>query len=216
MIRLAQVGCGLQSQRQVNTGFVEAGPTCSFVAVVDSQRDSQNYVDWSGSATATRFAAFSRTAWGAADKGIRGGRTLPRDHGDLLPEAAASGAAFALRRLPRVCSRRRPTSQGVINITPDISMEYQHRRAQEGQGGDLATSRSQACFYEVRRTLQAARESSAVSHLLAYSNNADRHTLAAWIQSGVIGPVREVHNWTDRPVLAAGHAGVSRVRAGGA
>ena len=56
----------------------------------------------------------------------------------------------------------------------------------------------------MRRTLQAAKESAAVSHLLAYSNNADRHTLAAWIQSGVIGTIREVHNWTDRPFWPQG------------
>ena len=58
--------------------------------------------------------------------------------------------------------------------------------------------------YELRRTVQAARESSAVSHLLAYSNNADRHTLAAWIKAGVIGNVREVHNWTNRPFWPQG------------
>ena len=59
-------------------------------------------------------------------------------------------------------------------------------------------------LYEVRRTLQAARESTAASHLLAYSNTPDRHTLAAWIKGGVIGTVREVHNWTDRPFWPQG------------
>ena len=59
-------------------------------------------------------------------------------------------------------------------------------------------------LYEVRRTLQAARESTAPSHLLAYSNTPDRHTLAAWIEAGVIGTVREVHNWTNRPFWPQG------------
>jgi hypothetical protein len=40
--------------------------------------------------------------------------------------------------------------------------------------------------------------------LLAYSNRPDRHTLAAWINGGVIGQVREVHNWTDRPFWPQG------------
>jgi hypothetical protein len=39
---------------------------------------------------------------------------------------------------------------------------------------------------------------------LAYSNNPDRHTLAAWIKAGVIGTVREVHNWTNRPFWPQG------------
>jgi hypothetical protein len=59
-------------------------------------------------------------------------------------------------------------------------------------------------LHEVRRTVQAARESPAPSHLLAYSNKPDRHTLAAWIAAGVIGTVREVHNWTNRPFWPQG------------
>ena len=40
MILLAQVGCGMQAQRQVNTGFVQR-PELQFVAVVDPNRDSR-------------------------------------------------------------------------------------------------------------------------------------------------------------------------------
>ena len=39
MILLAQVGCGMQAQRQVNTGFVTR-PELQFVAVVDPNRDT--------------------------------------------------------------------------------------------------------------------------------------------------------------------------------
>jgi len=46
MILLAQVGCGTQAQRQVNTGLVRR-PDIQFVAVVDPNRASDNYVDWS-------------------------------------------------------------------------------------------------------------------------------------------------------------------------
>ena len=57
---------------------------------------------------------------------------------------------------------------------------------------------------DVRQVLKASRESSASSHLLAYSNTPDRHTLEAWINAGVIGTVREVHNWTNRPFWPQG------------
>jgi len=39
MILLAQVGCGMQSQRQVNTGFVRR-EELQFVAVVDPNKDT--------------------------------------------------------------------------------------------------------------------------------------------------------------------------------
>jgi hypothetical protein len=44
-ILLAQIGCGTQAQRQVNIGLV-ARPDLQFVAVVDPNTDSQDYVDW--------------------------------------------------------------------------------------------------------------------------------------------------------------------------
>ena len=44
----------------------------------------------------------------------------------------------------------------------------------------------------------------APSHLLAYNNEPDRYTLAAWINAGVIGTVREVHNWSSRPFWPQG------------
>jgi len=57
---------------------------------------------------------------------------------------------------------------------------------------------------EVRSTVEAARASSAVSHLLAYRDREDYYTLDAWFKAGVIGPIREVHNWTFRPVWPQG------------
>ena len=57
MVLLAQVGCGTQSQRQVNTSLIRR-PDVYLVAMVDPNRDTQNYVDWSAwgnRATIRRF-----------------------------------------------------------------------------------------------------------------------------------------------------------------
>src|SRR5690606_25601780 len=59
-------------------------------------------------------------------------------------------------------------------------------------------------LHEVRRTIEAAQASSVTSHLLAYNDDVDFHTLREWIDSGVIGTVREVHNWTARPFWPQG------------
>src|SRR5258706_5734598 len=78
MIVLAQVGCGTQAQRQVNTGFV-ARPELQFVAVADPNRDSQNYVDWSDFGNRGRIRRFlEEPTWGEGDKGIRAGREVAR------------------------------------------------------------------------------------------------------------------------------------------
>src|SRR6478672_150917 len=78
MILLAQVGCGTQAQRQVNTGMV-ARPDLQFVAVVDPNKDSQNYLDWEPFGNRQRIRRFlGDDNWGATDSGIRAGRDVAK------------------------------------------------------------------------------------------------------------------------------------------
>ena len=39
---------------------------------------------------------------------------------------------------------------------------------------------------------------------MAWANEPKFHRLKAFIQSGVIGKVKEVHNWTNRPIWPQG------------
>ena len=143
--------------------------------------------------------------WGAGDKGIRGGREVAREIMETYYRKQQRPRRHSrLRRLSRDAREgdRHPGRHQHHARPP--ARQHQHRRAAGRARRQSRTSRSPSVLYEVRRTLQAARESSAVSHLLAYSNSPDRHTLAAWIQAGAIGTVREVHNWTDRPFWPQG------------
>ncbi len=205
MILLAQVGCGTQAQRQVNTGLV-ARPDLQFVAVVDPNRDSQNYVDWDRWGNRDKVREFLEDpAWGSSDTGIRGGR----DVAGQIMEAyyrKQNRASAGIRSYEdfREMLEKESDIQGVVNITPDHLHGSINISALRKGKAAISHKPVASVLYEVRRTVQAARESSALSHLLAYSNNPDRHTLAAWINAGVIGAVREVHNWTNRPFWPQG------------
>jgi predicted dehydrogenase len=205
MILLAQIGCGTQAQRQVNTELV-ARPDMQFVAVVDPNTDSQNYVDWGPWGNRDDIRTFlDEPTWGSGDTGIRAGREVARQimemyyrKHDRPSQGIRSYEDF------REMLDRETDIQGVVNITPD----HQH-----GPISIAALNKGRAAIshkpvasvlYEVRRAVEAARASPAPSHLLAYSNNPDRHVLAAWIAAGVIGQVREVHNWTNRPFWPQG------------
>ncbi len=205
MILLAQVGCGTQAQRQVNCGMVRR-PDVQFVAVVDPNRDTQNYVDWSNWGNRTQVRRFlEEPNWGANDKGIRAGRDVAKEVMETYyKKQARPGAGIRTYEDYREMLEKETDIQGVINITPD----HQHGSINIAalRKGKAAISHKPVAsvLYEVRRTVEAAKQSGAASHLLAYSNNADRHTLAAWINAGVIGTVREVHNWTNRPFWPQG------------
>lgn len=205
MIVLAQVGCGTQALRQVDTNLVKR-PDLQFVAVVDPNRSSDTYVDWSPLGTRNTIRRFlGDPTWGEGDRATRGGREVAKAVMETWYRAQQRPAAGirAYEDVREMLARERDI-QGVVNITPD----HQHGPINSAVlRANLAaiSHKPVACTLdEVRRTLQAARASRAPSHLLAYSNRPDRHTLAAWIHAGAIGTVREVHNWTNRPVWPQG------------
>jgi predicted dehydrogenase len=55
-------------------------------------------------------------------------------------------------------------------------------------------------IHEVRKLTEAAREYKVQTQLGNQGNSSDNtRRLCEWIEAGAIGPVREVHAWTDRP-----------------
>ncbi|HET7221482.1 MAG TPA: Gfo/Idh/MocA family oxidoreductase [Vicinamibacterales bacterium] len=204
MVVLAQVGCGTQAQRQVNTGLVQR-PDLQFVAVVDPNRDSQNYVDWSESGNRNQIRRFlEQPDWGAGDTGIRAGRDVAKAIMETYYAKQSRPGNIRTYEDYREMLEKETDIQGIVNITPDHQHGGINISALKKGKAAISHKPVASVLHEVRRTVQAARDSAAVSHLLAYSSNADRHTLAAWIASGAIGAVREVHNWTNRPFWPQG------------
>jgi hypothetical protein len=205
MIVLAQVGCGTQAQRQVDCGMA-ARPDLQFVAVVDPNANSENYVDWGDWGNRSRIRRFlDAPTWGEADKGIRAGRDVAREILETYyRKQDRPGAGIRCYEDFREMLEKETDIQGIVNITPDHQHAAINIAALRKGKAAIAHKPVATVLYELRRTMQAVRGGSAVSHLLAYSNTPDRHTLAAWIESGVIGQVREVHNWTNRPFWPQG------------
>jgi hypothetical protein len=205
MVLLAQVGCGTQAQRQVNTGLV-ARPDLQFVAVVDPNRDSQDYVDWDRYGNRDKIRKFLEDPeWGASHTGIRAGRDVAKQIMESY-YAKQNRPSRGIRSYEdhREMLEKESDIQGIVNITPDHQHGPINIAALKKNKAAISHKPVASVLYEVRRVLQAARDSSAPSHLLAYSNRPDRHTLAAWINGGAIGTVREVHNWTNRPFWPQG------------
>jgi hypothetical protein len=93
--------------------------------------------------------------------------------------------------------------QGVVNITPDHQHGSINISALRKGRAAISHKPVASVLHEVRRTVQAR---ATVPRRRTCSPTATRPTgtLAAWIKAGVIGTVREVHNWTDRPFWPQG------------
>ncbi|WP_396625755.1 Gfo/Idh/MocA family oxidoreductase [Luteitalea sp.] len=205
MVVLAQVGCGTQALRQVNTNLVRR-PDIQFVAVVDPNRNSDDYVDWSPFGTRATVRKFlDDPTWGEGDRATRAGREVAKSVMETWYRKQGRPAT-GIRAYEdfREMLDRESDIQGIVNITPDHQHGPINIAALRKNKAAISHKPVAAMLHEVHRTLLAARESTAPSHLLAYSNRPDRHTLAAWIAAGAIGTVREVHNWTNRPFWPQG------------
>jgi hypothetical protein len=208
MVVLAQVGCGMQAQRQVNTGFVRR-EDLQFVAVVDPNRDSQGYIDWSNFGNRNRVRQFLEDpTWAEGDtpgRAGRGGRDVARYIMETYYKKQNRPATIRGYEDFREMLEKETDIQGVINITPDHQHANINIAALKKGKAAIAHKPVASVLYDLRRTLEASKASAGATHLLAYSNSPDRHTLAAWTGAGVIGTVREVHNWTNRPFWPQGY-----------
>ena len=55
-------------------------------------------------------------------------------------------------------------------------------------------------MYEARLTIDTARKTGMSTHLLAWSKRPDNDIIKKWIDEGQIGTLKEIHNWSNRPV----------------
>jgi hypothetical protein len=53
---------------------------------------------------------------------------------------------------------------------------------------------------EGKKVIDMAKNSKVITHLIPWDSNGSMETVMAWINSGAIGKLKEVHNWTNRPV----------------
>jgi len=50
------------------------------------------------------------------------------------------------------------------------------------------------------RVIEQAKKTNVTTHLIAWDSNGSMDQVMGWIREGAIGTLREVHNWTNRPV----------------
>ncbi len=53
---------------------------------------------------------------------------------------------------------------------------------------------------EGKKVIETARNTNIITHLIPWDSNGSMEQVMAWINAGAIGNLREVHNWTNRPV----------------
>jgi len=201
-LTLAHIGMGTQGFNELGGLLGEAG--IQIVAVCDPNTDSSDYVEWGKGSTRNRIRKYmDNPTWRQNDDGCPGGREVGRQvvdtyyanhRGGQGYEACAAYADF------RELLEKERDLDAVKIMTPDhlhatISIAAMKKGLHVLMHKPIANR-----LHEGRLVVKTARETGLSTHLLAYGSGDGNGIIVERIKEGVIGRLREVHNWTNRPV----------------
>ena len=201
-ITLAYIGCGTQGIREM-LGLL-AMPELQIVAVCDPVKDGHNYVDWSQDGQRASIAeALGQPDWRRGEPGIPGGREVAREIIETV--YAKQRAAEKFKGCASYADFRELLEQEKdVNAVKVMTPDHLHATvaiAAMKQGKHVLMHKPLANrLQEARWVIETARATKVVTHFLPASDGADILAVKTWIDDGAIGTLREIHNWSNRPM----------------
>lgn len=222
-VNIACIGTGSQGCRVLFDFLAE--PDVHVAAVCDPNEQSADYPEWDRHEFRTslkRLLGPGYETWGdwmSTDREIQLTRSTLTYGGVCGREPARKvvDAFYASRKMSgqyRACKayndfrellEKEKDVDAVVVCTPDHWHAHVSITAMKKGKHVFCQKPMTHSVYEARRMAEVAREMR-VATQVAVGNQASEDTrqLCEWIWSGAIGPVREVVNWTNRPVWAQG------------
>lgn len=201
-ITLAHIGCGTQGLREM-PGLLTM-PEVQIVAVCDPVKDGQDYVDWSKDGLRADLArAVGKPDWRREAPGIPGGREVAKEVIELAYASQRAAEKFkgcAAYADFRELLEKEKDVNAVKIMTPD-HLHATVAIAAMKKGKHVLLHKPLANrLQEARLVVETARQAQVATHFLPASDGANIRAVKAWIDAGVIGTLREIHNWSNRPV----------------
>lgn len=201
-ITFALIGCGTQGLREL-TGLLE-NKEVQVVAVCDPNKESYDYVDWSRDGLRSQIANFLRRPdWRKNAPGIPGGREVAKEIIELYyAQEKASGkyrGCNAYGDFRELLEKERDLD-AVRIMTPDhlhatITIHSLRKGKRVMMHKPLANR-----VHEARLVIETARKTRIPTHFLPATAGSQMSIALQWIQDGIIGKLKEIHNWSNRPV----------------
>jgi predicted dehydrogenase len=202
-INLAYIGTGTQGVREM-PGLL-ANPEIQVVAVCDPCKEAVGYRDWSKDGLlADLRRSLGKSDWRAEAEGtIPGGReagkafvdawyTIHQDKGTFQGCSAFADVRELLDKQSGLDAVKIMTPDHLHGIIAIAAM----KRGKHVMTHKPISNR----LKEGQRVIDIARSKGVATLLLAWDANRPLDNVVAWINSGAIGTLREIHNWSSRPV----------------
>lgn len=201
-ITVAYIGCGTQGIREMLRML--ALPEVQIVAVCDPVKDGHDYVDFSRDGLRAAIGnALGKPDWRRGAPGIPGGRDVAKE---IIETTYAKGRASekfkgcAAYADFRDLLEKEKDVNAVKIMTPDhlhatIAIAAMKKGKHVLMHKPLANR-----LHEARLVIETARKTKVATHFLPASDGSRIRAIKAWIDDGAIGTLREVHNWSNRPM----------------
>ena len=201
-ITLGYIGCGTQGLREMAS--LLPNPAIQIVAVCDPNKYTTDYVDWSQNGIRDSIrSALGDNNWGEGIKGIPGGRDIGQELVQKYYGKSKDSGTY------KGCSsyedfRELLEKESDLNAIKIMTPDHLHAAvaiASMKKGKHVVTHKPIANrMHEARLTIDTARKTNLVTHLLAWSKRPEYDLIRKWIDEGRIGRLKEIHNWSNRPV----------------
>ncbi len=201
-LNIAYIGCGTQGIREMASLIIN--PDVQITSVCDPNKFSTNYVDWSlhGIRNIVR-RVLDEPGWGSGLNGIPGGRDVGQELVEKYYAKQTGSGRFkgcASYNDFRELLEKEKDIDAVKIMTPD-HLHAAVSIASMKKGKHVVIHKPIANrMHEARLTIDTARKTGVSTHLLAWSERSGLGTALDWITKGAIGELREIHNWSNRPV----------------
>lgn len=196
-IHIALVGCGTEAVRELPQ-FIR-NPKFRFTAVCDPCRPAAGYRDWSANGLLMGIRKLlEQPDWGAGfDSVIPAGLDVTKSVIESYYKAPGSVRAYTdFREL----LDKESDLQAVWIMTPDHHHGWMSLRAMARRLHVMMHKPIANRLTEAKAVIDAAKKTGVATHFLAWNTGNGIAQVKQWIDSGAIGTLREIHNWTNRPV----------------
>ncbi len=201
-LTLGYIGCGTQGLREMAT--LLANPSIQIVAVCDPNKFTTDYVDWSqNDIRNTMRRTIGDNNWGEGITGIPGGRDIGLEMVQKYYGKSKDSGTY------KGCSsyedfRELLEKENDLNAIKIMTPDHLHGTVaivSMKKGKHVVTHKPIANrMYEAKLTIDTAKKTGLSTHLLAWSDKPDNIIINKWIKEGAIGNLKEIHNWSNRPM----------------
>jgi len=201
-LTVALIGCGTQGLSEL-PGLL-ATPEIQVVAVCDPNRETNDYIEWGkDSLRRALAAALGQPDWRRSFGGCPGGRGVAREVVELYYASKRATDKFkgctAFADFRELLDKAADVDAVKI-MTPDhlhatIAIAAMRKGKHVLMHKPLANR-----VQEARLVVETARRTKVATHFLPASTGDEVRRVAGWIKDGAIGTLREIHNWSNRPV----------------